>query len=132
MPENTKKRNARQYAWQKETYDRKAYLLFKGQGDAVEQAAKIAGVSASEWIREAIRERLENGGDHYARERGQTADHEIVRYPDEIARISDLEVYARSAGQTVDDYIAQAVKERMQRQDAEYTEDMQRVSLDDL
>lgn len=125
MPENTKKRNARQYAWQKETYDRKAYLLFKGQGDAVDQAAKTAGVSASEWIREAIREKLADGGDHYIRERGQIADHEI-------ASISDLEVYARSAGQTVDDYIAQAVKERMRRQDAEYTEDIQRVSLDDL
>lgn len=132
MPENTKKRNARQYAWQKETYDRKAYLLFRGQGDAVDQAAKSVGVSASEWIREAIREKLEKGGDHCIRERGQVADRESVRYPDEIASISDLEVYARSAGQTVDDYIAQAIRERMQRQDAEYTEDIQRVSLDDL
>lgn len=132
VPENTKKRNARQYAWQKETYDRKAYLLYKGQGDAVDQAAKSAGISASEWIREAIRDKMASSGDPYIRESRQTATHEIVRYPDEIAIIPDLEAYARSAGQTVDDYIAQAIRERMQRQDAEYTEDIQRVNLDDL
>ena len=132
MPENTKKRNARQYAWQKEAYDRKAYLLYKGQGNAVDQAAKIAGVSASVWIREAINYKLVNSGDHYMRTDRQAEVHEIVRYPDKIANITDLEAYARSVGQTVDDYIAQAIKERMQRQDAEYIEDVQHVSLDDL
>ena len=55
-----------------------------------------------------------------------------MSYPDDIINITDLEAYARSAGQTVDDYIAQAIKERMQRQDAEYIEDVQHVSLDDL
>lgn len=124
----------------KEKYNRKTYeqVNFRLRQDGeirrsdIEMQAKQEGKSLNAWLTEAVMEKM---GILAVGSSGKTQNiesHEIVRYPDDIINITDLEAYARSAGQTVDDYIAQAIKERMQRQDAEYIEDVQHVSLDDL
>lgn len=43
--------------------------------------------------------------------------------------IPDLCIYARSAGMTTEEYIKQAVIEKMQRQDKEYTEDIKHEKI---
>ena len=58
MPENIQKRNTRQNAWQKENKDRINFLMDKGTKDRIKLAADKAGQTSSEFIREAIEERL--------------------------------------------------------------------------
>lgn len=59
MPENIKKRNARQNTWQKENKDKFNLLLPKGRKAEIQEVAKNKGMSATEWINEAICEKLE-------------------------------------------------------------------------
>lgn len=106
---STKSRNQRQYNWQKENKDRINVLLDKGLNAEVKAIAGTAGKSASEWINEAIKEKMTGG---------ITLD------------IPDLKAYAQSAKMTVEEYIKQSVLEKMQRQDEEFTEKVIREKID--
>ena len=82
----------------------------KGRKAEIQRSAQRKGISASEWINEAIVEKM-NGG--------YTLD------------IKDLAAYARSAGMSEEEYIRAAVAEKMQRQDAEFEEDITREEIND-
>lgn len=58
MAEDTVKRNKRQYEWKKANTDRINFTMPKGMKEQIQEAANAAGVSPSEWIREAITEKL--------------------------------------------------------------------------
>lgn len=58
MPVDTVKRNKRQYQWMKENTDRINCVLEKGMKDKIIAAAAEAGISKSEWLRQAIEEKL--------------------------------------------------------------------------
>lgn len=58
MPVDTTRRNKRQYEWIKQNADRINCLLEKGMKDKINEAAAAAGISCSEWIRQAIEEKL--------------------------------------------------------------------------
>ena len=106
---NTKARNQRQYAWQKENKDRINVLLDKGLNSEIKEIAKTHGKSASEWINEAIKEKMTGGIS---------------------LDIPDMEIYAKSAKMTVEEYIKQSVIEKMQRQDENFTEEVTREKID--
>ena len=59
MAVNIEKRNTRQNTWQKENKDRINFLMDKGTKDRINAAAETAGITASEFIRQAINEKLE-------------------------------------------------------------------------
>ena len=59
MAVDTVKRNERQYKWQTENADRINILLPKGSKQEIKDAADKLGVSASELMRQAIREKLD-------------------------------------------------------------------------
>lgn len=59
MAVNIEKRNQRQNAWQKENKDRINFLMEKGTKDRIKAAADQAGIKPSEFIREAIEEKLQ-------------------------------------------------------------------------
>ena len=108
--EQIKKRNERQNTWQKENTDRINFTMPKGRKAEIKRNANIKGISASEWINEAIVEKIHGG---------YTID------------IKDLAAYARSAGMSEEEYIRSAVAEKMQRQDAEFEEDITREEIND-
>jgi len=58
MPVDIEKRNTRQNTWQKENKDRINFLMDKGTKDRIKAAADQAGQTSSEFIREAIEEKL--------------------------------------------------------------------------
>ena len=57
--EQIKRRNDRQYLWQKENTDRINFTMPKGKKAQNKQIASSKGMSASEWINEAIQEKIE-------------------------------------------------------------------------
>lgn len=57
--EQIRKRNDRQYAWQKENTDRLNFTMPKGRKAEIQAYAKSAGMSASEWINTAIVEKMQ-------------------------------------------------------------------------
>ena len=61
MPVNIEKRNTRQNTWQKENKERINFLMEKGTKERIKAAADQAGKSPSEFIREAIEEKLQKG-----------------------------------------------------------------------
>lgn len=58
---DTKKRNARQYGWTKENYDRIPVLVPKGMKDEIKEEAKKRGVSVSELFRVALANEMKGG-----------------------------------------------------------------------
>lgn len=62
MAENIQKRNIRQNTWQKENKDRINFLMDKGTKDRIKLAADKNGQTSSEYIREAIEEKLYKSG----------------------------------------------------------------------
>lgn len=58
MPEDTKRRNARQQAWQKEHRDRINFLMPKGRKAEIQAAALRCNMGVSEWLNEAIAEKI--------------------------------------------------------------------------
>ena len=108
--EQKKKRNERQNTWQKENTDRINFTMPKGRKAEIQRSAQSKGISASEWINEAIVEKMHGG---------YTLD------------IKDLAAYARSAGMTEEEYIKSAVMEKMKRQDEEYQEEITRESYNE-
>ena len=58
MAVDIEKRNTRQNAWQKENKERINFLMDKGTKERIKAAADQAGQSPSEFIREAIKEKL--------------------------------------------------------------------------
>lgn len=59
---NTEKRNTRQNAWQKENKDRINFVMDKGTKDRIKLAADKLAISSSEFIRQAIEEKLYKNG----------------------------------------------------------------------
>ena len=57
--EQIKRRNDRQYLWQKENTDRINFTMQKGKKAQIKEIASSKGMSASEWINEAIQEKIE-------------------------------------------------------------------------
>lgn len=57
--EQTRKRNDRQYKWQKDNTDRINFTMPKGRKAELQAYARSAGLSASEWINQAIIEKME-------------------------------------------------------------------------
>lgn len=62
MAEDIKKRNARQQAWQKENRDKFNLTTPKGRKAQIQEAAAAAGISATEWINQAITEKMKREG----------------------------------------------------------------------
>ena len=58
MAVDIEKRNKRQYEWQKETKERINILFDKGTKDRIKIGADKLGQTSSEFIREAIEEKL--------------------------------------------------------------------------
>lgn len=58
MPVDIEKRNTRQNTWLKENKERINFLMDKGTKDRIKAAADQAGQTSSEFIREAIEEKL--------------------------------------------------------------------------
>ncbi len=58
MAVDTEKRNKRQYEWQKENTDRINFTMPKGTKDQIKEAAEKLGIKPSEFIRQAISEKL--------------------------------------------------------------------------
>ena len=56
---DTKKRNKRQYQWQVDNTERINVLLSKGTKEQIRLAADRLGISASEFMRQAIKDKLE-------------------------------------------------------------------------
>ena len=55
---DTEKRNKRQYAWQAENKERINVLFEKGTKDRINIACGLTGQKPSEFIREAVEEKL--------------------------------------------------------------------------
>lgn len=55
---DTKKRNKRQYNWQKEKTDRLNFTMEKGTKDRIKAAADKLNMNASEFCRLAINEKI--------------------------------------------------------------------------
>ena len=91
-------------------YDRINFVMPKGRKAEIQEHAKKAGISSSEWINSAIVDKMHGG---------------------HALDIKDLAAYARSAGMTEEDYIKTAVMEKMQRQDDEFREDITRESCNE-
>ncbi len=58
MPEDKQKRNARQQRWQNEQ-DRINFVMPKGYKDKIKDYASARGISAAQWIREAIESKMQ-------------------------------------------------------------------------
>ena len=110
MAEDTKKRNSRQYNWQKENTDRINFTMPKGKKERIKEQAELSGLSATVWIKQAIDEKFQAEGVGY-------------KEAFDLSSIQDLEAYARSSGKTSAEYVREAIWEKMERQDAEYTEE---------
>lgn len=59
---DTIKRNKRQNIWQKENADRINFIMPKGMKEQIKNAADACGLSSSEYIREAIIDKLRKDG----------------------------------------------------------------------
>lgn len=59
---DTKVRNSRQYRWQTENRERINMLFPKGTRKELQEAADVLGVSMSEFVRQAIREKIDRMG----------------------------------------------------------------------
>lgn len=95
-------------------YDRINFVMKKGRKEEIKEKAASEGISTNKWINDAIQEKIDRG----AGKPGGT-----------YADIKDLSAYARSAGCTEDEYIRQAIAEKMQRQDEEYKEEIEREKI---
>lgn len=62
MAIDTKKRNTRQQAWINENKERINLLFEKGTKERLKEAAAAANVTISEYVRQAIEEKLEKQG----------------------------------------------------------------------
>lgn len=56
---DTKKRNLRQYNWQKENAERISFIMPIGTKDKIKEAAQLLNISSSEFIRSAIKEKID-------------------------------------------------------------------------
>lgn len=93
--------------WESKAYDKVTLRLRKDTEptrETITEAATAAGMSLNAYVLEAVKEKM-NGG---------------KAPPDEI--VPDLGIYARQVGQSPEEYTAQAIRERMQRQDKEAAE----------
>lgn len=57
---NTKQRNKRQNDWQKENAERISFIMPLGTKEKIKKTAFLLNISAAEFIRQAINEKMEN------------------------------------------------------------------------
>lgn len=100
MAKNSASRIAANNRYTEKTYDRFTFRVRKEDTERIKAAAGTQSMNS--FIFDAIMEKL-NG-----------------KSPPEI--VPDLELYARQVGQTAEEYTAQAIRERMKRQDQEAEE----------
>lgn len=103
---NSKSKIAAIHRYDEKAYDKTAVRLPKGTFDIIKKVT--GGGSLNGFISGAVIEKLNGGA---------------------FGDIPDLGAYARSAGMTVDDYIRSAIKEKMDRQDKEYTEEIEHEAI---
>ena len=60
MPVDIEKKNKRQNKWIKENADRINFMMPKGTKERIQQAAERNSLTVSEYIRQAIEEKLKN------------------------------------------------------------------------
>jgi predicted DNA-binding protein len=58
MAVDTAKRNKRQDEWKKANKDRINFVMPKGTKERIQEGAQVLGISSSEFIRQAIEEKL--------------------------------------------------------------------------
>ena len=107
--EEKKRDYKKQTEWKNKNRDRINFEVPKGYKEKIKEAA--AGKKLNAYILECVEQAEKKG------ECGAFGD------------IKDLGAYARSAGLTEDEYIRQAIAEKMQRQDEEYTEEIEREKI---
>jgi hypothetical protein len=95
-------------AYDTKTYDRITFRVKKGYSEELKELVKPDTLNG--FITKAVEQRL----------RGDFG-----------LNIPDLSAYARSSGMTEEEYIKAAVMEKMQKQDAEYQEDITRERVND-
>lgn len=98
------------------TYDRINFVMPKGRKEEIKNCADADGVSASEWINQAIILKMAGYGS-----KSNLLD---------LGNIKDLEAYAKSAKKSVRDYVLEAIAEKMERQDQDFREDVERVVIE--
>lgn len=110
--EKEKKFNKQEYdnKYIKEKYDRLNFVMPKGTKDKIYIKASGQNISSSEYLRKIINDSIN----------GHVANNICV---------PDLEAYAKSAGLAPEEYIKAAIKEKMQRQDADFKEPIERVKF---
>lgn len=62
MAVDTKKRNTRQQTWINENKERINLIFEKGTKERLKEAAAASNITISEYVRQAINEKLENDG----------------------------------------------------------------------
>lgn len=97
------------------SYDRINFVMPKGRKEEIKKCADADGVSAAEWINQAIVAKMSGGG----------CKMELLN----LGEVEELEVYAKSAGKTMYNYALEAIAEKMRRQDEEFREDVERVVM---
>lgn len=105
MEDKKRTRYKNQSDWKKEHKDRIPFEVPKGTKEKLKEMAGNKSLNA--FLYEIVLNYIEHKGNDLG--------------------IPDLAAYARSAKMTEEEYIIQAVKEKMQRQDADFTEEVTRV-----
>lgn len=93
----------------KDRYNKKVYEMIsirvhKGYRDRIKQAADERGISVAQLICDSL-------------------DNKITM-PGVSVDIKDLDAYSRSAHMTPEEYVKQAVREKMEKQDKEFMDDI--------
>ena len=92
------------------TYDKFTFRLPKGNRKKLKEIAdQKHGGSINAFLTEAVQDKIKGGY---------------------LVSVPDLEAYAKSAGLDPEDYILEAVKEKMKKQDETFTESIKRVKID--
>lgn len=76
---DTQKRNTRQNAWQKENVDRINFVMPKGYKAVINETAKRMDITASEFIRGAINDRLQQNGVDITNIPGLHSDTDVIK-----------------------------------------------------
>lgn len=104
-PKTSKSQMAAVRRYDEQAYDRITVRVPKGYREQLKEIVKPDSVNG--FIVKAMEKALHGGG----------------------VDVPDLEAYAKSAGLSVDEYLKQAVLEKMEKQDKEYTEEVTREKI---
>lgn len=107
---NSKSKISANNRYVEKAYDKFTFRLPKGNREKLQEIAqKKYGGSINAFLTDAVIDKLKGGY---------------------LVSVPDLEAYAKSAGLDPEDYILEAVKEKMKKQDETFTESIKRVKID--